>query len=153
MYSKLIIYTFIVSSIWNVLLNYMSNHFDKLPFWFQKLMPFIGNLKPYFQQHTLLDAALVAGFIGACTQFIILNMVKIPKNITNIKNIIIYYLISFFISALFGFVIKFSELFPYLELHYYNKLGLIRSMYHDGIFGTIVQTTLLFLSQLIHIIK
>lgn len=153
MNSKLIIYTFIVTSIWDVILNYMSSYFEKLPIWFQKLMPFIGDLKPYFKKHTLLAAALIAGFTGACTQYIILYLNPFPKNITNIKKIIIFYLISFLISSLFGFIMKFSKLYPHLEVHYYNKLGLIRSMYHDGISGIIVQTTLLFLSQIINIFK
>ena len=153
MYSKLIIYTFIVTSILNVIINHMSTNFDKLPMWFQKLMPFIGDLKPFFNKHTLLAAALIAGFIGACNQYIILSIVKFPKNITNIRNIIIFYFVTFLINILFGFAIKFSTLFPHLETYYYNKLGLIRSMYHDGISGVILQTILLFLSQLINIIK
>ena len=37
-------------------------------------MPFIKDLKPYFQKHTLLAAALIAGFVGATTQPIILQI-------------------------------------------------------------------------------
>ena len=32
-----------------------------------------------------------------------------------------------------------------LTKYYYDKLGVVRSMYHDGISGLIVQFTLLFL--------
>ena len=56
--------------------------------------------------------------------------------------------ISFIISALYGFIMKWSNLFPYLQLYYYDKLGVIRSMYHDGISGLIVQITLLVLIEL-----
>ena len=61
----------------------------------------------------------------------------------NINNIIIFFVITFIVSALYGFIIKASNLFPYLEKYYYNKLGIIRSMYHDGISGLIVQLTLI----------
>ena len=37
---------------------------------------------------------------------------------------------------------KGSQLFPYLEETYYKELGTIRSMYHDGISGLIVQLTI-----------
>ena len=53
---------------------------------------------------------------------------------------------SFIISALYGFIMKATKLFPILEETYYKKLeeegGVIRSMYHDGISGLIVQITI-----------
>ena len=71
--SDLIIVTFIVTALWDVVLRFMSENFESLPSIIQKLMPFIKDLKPYFQQHTLLAAALIAGFVGATTQVIILQ--------------------------------------------------------------------------------
>ena len=38
---------------------------------------------------------------------------------------------------------KWSKLFPHLEKHYYDKLGVVKGMYHDGISGLIVQVTIL----------
>ena len=38
---------------------------------------------------------------------------------------------------------KGSKLFPHLDKHYYDKLGVTRSMYTDGVSGLIVQSTLL----------
>ena len=35
-----------------------------------------------------------------------------------------------------------------LQEHYYDKLGVIRSMYHDGISGLIVQITILIILNL-----
>ena len=139
---KLIVYTFIVTAVWDVVLNYMSRNFHLLPNIIQNSMPFIKDLKPYFQQHTILAAALIAGFVGATTQPIILSLVPFPKK--NINDIIYFLIISFIISALYGFIMKWSKLFPYLEKYYYNKLGLFRSLYHDGISGLIVQITLIF---------
>ena len=43
---------------------------------------------------------------------------------------------------------KWSGLFPRLQEHYYDKLGVIRSMYHDGISGLIVQITILIILNL-----
>jgi sterol desaturase/sphingolipid hydroxylase (fatty acid hydroxylase superfamily) len=64
-----------------------------------------------------------------------------PKN-TNMSYLVKFLTVSFIISALYGFLIKWSKLFPYLQMYYYDKLGVVRSMYHDGISGLIVQLTL-----------
>lgn len=150
---KLIIFTFIVTALWDVVLNYMAKNYDKLPNIINERMPFIKDLKPYFQHHTILAAALIAGFVGATTQPIILSLVSFPNSITNIRKVLYFLLISFVISALYGFLMKWSGLFPHLERYYYNKLGHIRGMYHDGISGLIVQVTLLVMSQIINIQK
>ena len=50
---------------------------------------------------------------------------------------------TFIVSALYGFVMKFSKLFPDLVETYYKNLGVVRSMYTDGVSGIIVQLTLL----------
>ena len=137
---KTITITFIISGLWDVLLRKLSENFDKLPISIKNTFPFIGYLTPYFEKHTLLDAALIAGFVAACTQAIILNiLLKYPKFID------LYYLlgITFVVSALFGFVMKVSNLFPNLDETYYKELGTLRSMYHDGISGLIVQLTLI----------
>lgn len=140
----LIILTFLITAGWDVILRFMSLNFNKLPKIIKNIMPFIGDLKPYFKHHTLLSAALIAGFVGATTQPIILYLMSFPKN-NNIQYYINFLILTFIISALYGFIMKWSKLFPYLELYYYNKLGVIRSMYHDGISGLIVQITLIIL--------
>ena len=144
--SQLIILTFVVTSLWDVVLRFMSLNFEKIPKIIQNMMPFIGDLNPYFKKHTLLAAALIAGFVGATTQPIILALMKFPKNIFDLVYVSKFMIVSFIISALYGFIMKWSGLFPHLQIHYYDKLGVIKSMYHDGISGLIVQITLLFLS-------
>jgi hypothetical protein len=68
--------------------------------------------------------------------------IKFPQNFSSS----FYFLcVSFIVSALFGFVMKFSKLFPDLDDTYYKNLGHIRGMYHDGISGLIVQITLIIL--------
>lgn len=144
----LIILTFIVTGLWDVVLRFMSLNYNKLPKYFQ--MDFVKDLIPYFKHHTLLAAALIAGFVGATTQFIILSIMSFPTSIFNIVYIFKFMILSFIISALYGFIMKGSKLFPYLERHYYEPLGVLRSMYTDGFSGLIVQTTLLIL---LHIIR
>jgi hypothetical protein len=139
----LIILTFIVTGLWDVVLRFMSLNYNKLPKYFQ--MDFVKDLIPYFKHHTLLAAALIAGFVGATTQFIILSIMSFPTSIFNIVYIFKFMILSFIISALYGFIMKGSKLFPYLERHYYEPLGVLRSMYTDGFSGLIVQTTLLIL--------
>ena len=152
-YYKRIILTFTVTALWDVTLRFMSLNFESLPDIIKTLMPFIKDLKPYFQQHTLLAAALIAGFVGATTQPFILKITPFPKNISDFKYLLKFLVVSFIISALYGFIMKATKLFPRLEKYYYNKLGVIRSMYHDGISGLIVQITLLFLLNINKIIR
>ena len=68
---------------WDVCLRFMALNYEKLPKIINSMMPFIKDLKPYFQKHTLLAAALIAGFVGATTQPIILKITPFPKNIKN----------------------------------------------------------------------
>ena len=138
---KLIILTFIVTELWDVVLRFMSLNYEKLPKFFQ--MDFVEYLIPYFKQHTILAAALIAGFVGATTQPIILSIMDFPKSIFDIAYISKFMILSFIISALYGFIMKWSNLFPHLVTHYYDKLGVARSMYTDGVSGLVVQTTLL----------
>ena len=151
--SNLIILTFVITALWDVSLRFMSLNFEKIPSIIQYTMPFIGDLKPYFKQHTLLAAALIAGFVGATTQPIITYITPFPKNINNISYIISFLIVSFIISALYGFIMKWSKLFPRLEKYYYDKLGVIKGMYHDGISGLIVQITLLIIFNISKLIK
>ena len=145
---KLIVYTFVVTALWDVTLRYMSLNNEKVPSIINDNMPFIKDLKPYFQNHTLLAAALIAGFVGATTQPIILRIMKFPTNLKNYNYILKFLLLSFIISALYGFIMKASKLFPHLDKYYYEKLGTIKGMYHDGISGLIVQITLLIILSL-----
>ena len=140
---KLIILTFIITALWDVVLRFMSLHFEKLPTSLQ--MNFVKYLKPYFQQHTLLAAALIAGFVGATTQPIILSIMSFPKSIFDLVTVGKFMVLTFIISALYGFIMKWSKLFPYLEKYYYDNLGVVGGMYHDGVSGLIVQATLLLL--------
>lgn len=138
---RIIIVTFIVTGIWDVILRTITLY-NPVPY-IHEIMPFMKDLKPYFEKHTLLAAALIAGFVGASAQYIILNIMNFPSVNSSLRYNVIFMMMSFIISALYGFIMKASKLFPYLDKYYYEKLGVIRSLYHDGISGIIVQITLL----------
>ena len=140
--SQLIIWTFIVTALFDVILRVMSENYYKLPNLLQEYK-FIKYLIPYFKKHTLLSAALIAGFIGATTQYIIINLYKFPTNSNNLFYIFKFLIISFIVSALYGFLMKATNLFPYLEETYYKNLGEFKGAIHDGVSGLIVQITLL----------
>jgi hypothetical protein len=125
----------------------MSEQYDNLPNVLQ--MKFIKYLIPYFKKHTIVSAACVAGFVGAITQLIILNTYPFPSEF-NLKNILMFLIVSFVISALIGFPMKLSNLFPHLENTYYKQLGSFNGAIHDGISGIIVQITLLIIFLINH---
>ena len=125
------ILTFIITALYDVLLRYLS--LNKLVDW-----DFVQYLEPYFRQHTLLAAALIAGFVGATTQYIILRFMKPSLSAR-------FMALTFIISALYGFPMKATGLFPRLDATYYKGLGPLRGAFHDGISGLIVQSTVMML--------
>lgn len=141
-YSNLIILTFIITALWDVVLRFLSLNNEKINYNFPD---FVRYLKPYFQHHTMLSAALIAGFVGATTQPIILYFMKFPSVKSNIMYIFKFMVLSYIISAFFGILMKATKLFPHLDKHYYGNLGTLRGMYLDGISGLIVQSTILIL--------
>ena len=138
---ELLIQTFIITALWDVVLRIMSENYNMLPKFLQ--MDFVRYLIPYFKQHTVLSAAVIAGVVGSITQYIIMKVVPFPNNIMDINTIIKFLFVSFIVSGLFGFPMKLSKLFPHLERTYYDKLGPTNGIIHDGVSGIIVQMTLL----------
>lgn len=149
-YYLFIILTFVITALWDIVLRFMSLNYDKLPKYFQ--MDFVKNLIPYFKHHTLLAAALIAGFVGATTQPFIISVMDFPKDIFDISYVFKFMVLTFIISALYGFIMKGSKLFPHLDRYYYEPLGVMRSMYTDGVSGLVVQITLLFIYNIFKIV-
>ena len=117
---RLLILTFIITALYDVLLRYMSLNYNKLPAFF-KWFDFIKYLTPYFKKHTMLSAALIAGFIGFGAQLIILTIMSYPNvKKLNLYNIISFFVLTFIVSALYGLPMKASKLFPILDNTYYK---------------------------------
>ena len=123
------ILTFIITALFDVLLRYIS---------LNKLLDndFVRYLEPYFRQHTLLAAALIAGFVGATTQYIILDLMNLQPTVQ-------FMALTFVVSALYGFLMKATGLFPILDRTYYKGLGPVQGALHDGVSGLIVQFVVL----------
>lgn len=123
------ILTFIITALFDVLLRYIS---------LNKLLDadFVRYLEPYFRQHTLLSAALIAGFVGATAQYVILQAMPLQLTAS-------FLAITFVISALYGFLMKATGLFPRLDATYYRGLGPCQGALHDGVSGLIVQIVVL----------
>ena len=95
LFERLLIYTFIITALYDVLLRFLSLNYHKLPAFMQEYK-FIGYLTPYFKEHTLLAAALIAGYVRFGAQVIILSLQKFP-NMTrvNFKEIVMFLLLTF----------------------------------------------------------
>jgi len=137
--SKLLLLTFAVTAIYDVILQFLSRTYKDLP----KALKynFIKYLRGYFRNHTILGAAAVAGLTGMIVQLIIISILKFPREWV-VGPIINFLILSFLVSGLFGFVMQASKLYPHLEETYYKKLGPVKGFVHDGVSGIIVQITL-----------
>ena len=62
---KTVVIVFLITAAWDVALRFLAQG-DVRAFGVER-MRWVLNLRPYFEQHTLLSAALVAGFVGAVT--------------------------------------------------------------------------------------
>tara|TARA_Y100000361_G_scaffold151877_1_gene170144 strand:+ start:394 stop:900 length:507 start_codon:yes stop_codon:yes gene_type:complete len=88
--------------------------------------------RPYFEEHTVLSAALIAGFIGAFT-YLPLHALGVTDR-ASYSNII-----SIFLgSALIGFPMEWSGMFPILQKHYYDALPRYQTFLADGLSGIMV---------------
>ena len=141
-YSKLLVLTFVVTALWDLVLQFLSKSYKDLP----KVLRFnfIKYLKEYFENHTVLGAASIAGVTGVLAQLIIISILKFPRK-ARCDEIINFLLLTFLVSGLFGFIMKLSQMYPYLVGTYYHKLGPFAAFYHDGVSGLLVQISLLVL--------
>ena len=135
---RLLVLTFVITAVYDLLLQVVCHNFDRMPRFIQ-WFDFIPSLKPYFEKHTILSAALIAGFVGILAQYVILKIQPFPKTLSQF---VPFLGITFVVSALIGLPMQYSGLFPILNETYYRYLGTLRGLYHDGISGLIVQITL-----------
>ena len=91
--------TFFITGFWDIILRILSSNYETLPYYMK--FDFIYYLKPYFKRHTLLSAALIAGFIGATCQLLIVNIASFPKRWD--RYIPLFMVISFIISTPFSY--------------------------------------------------
>lgn len=132
--------TFVVTALYDVVLQLYSKGLIGDPF-FIKDSDWLKSLQPYFEQHTPLAAALIAGFVGAVTQPVI--GLFAPMN-----DVIRFLVVTFVVSGLIGFLMKATGLFPILDATYYKTLGPRRAFMTDAYSGLVVNLTLLALNSM-----
>jgi hypothetical protein len=134
--TKDIIIIFLITAAWDVILRLFSE--GKITFFGIEKMKWIRALKGYFENHTVLSAALIAGFVGAITYYIITKSI----DFLNVPGFNIYtILLTIFISGIVGIPMRYSGLFPHLKKHYYDNLGFWYSFATDAFSGVVVGST------------
>ncbi len=153
---KLLVITFFVTALFDLLLQLAK--YGKMPIieyivgksdWYLSLTKDGG----YFDRHTPLAAALLAGLAGFAAQAIILKILAFPNNLQELFPFIV---VTFVVSALVGLLMNdawptSTRLFPILSDTYYKDLGKIRSMVTDGYSGIVVNGTMFLLSKFLKI--
>jgi hypothetical protein len=135
-----IIIIFLITAFWDVILRMMSE--GKIKFFGIENMKWITVLEEYFEKHTVLSAALIAGFVGAVTHFIIIKSLES----LNLSGVNIYTtLLVIIISGLVGIPMRYSGLFPHLNKHYYDPLGFGYSFATDTFSGIVVAASYQFI--------
>lgn len=128
-----IIIIFLITAFWDIILRLLSE--GKIKFFGIENMKWITVLEEYFEKHTILSAALIAGFVGAITHLIIIKSLES----LNLSGVNIYtILLVIFISGIVGIPMRYSGIFPHLKNHYYDPLGFGYSFATDAFSGVVV---------------
>lgn len=138
-----VIIVFIITAVWDVVLRLVSE--GKIYLFGIEKMKWITVLEEYFEKHTVLGAALIAGFVGAVTHVLII----LALNTFNVSGINLYStIIVLLVSGIIGIPMRYSKLFPYLKLYYYDRLGFPYSFATDAFSGIVVAVSFQVLQQL-----
>ena len=135
---KLMVVTFCVTAVWDVILRWFSE--GKLEFMGIEKLSWVVALRPYFEHHTVLSAAAIAGVVGAGTS-VIIN--KFTPEVAS-ESTLLYLLWVAFVSAVVGIPMRYSGLFPYLKRYYYDPLP-ITTIFSDALSGVIVALTMMYI--------
>ena len=131
-----IVVSFVITALYDVLLRMFSE--GKIKFLGIENIDWVVALRGYFQKHTVLAAALIAGFVGAVAYVAIVKTMPVQCN----NNIVYYMLWVAFISAIIGIPMRYSGLFPHLKTYYYDPLP-ITTIFSDALSGIIVAVTMI----------
>jgi hypothetical protein len=133
---KDIVIIFIITALWDVILRMVSE--GKIYLFGIEKMKWITVLEDYFEEHTVLGAALIAGFVGAITHALIILALDAFK----LSGITLYStIIVLFVSGIVGIPMRYSKLFPHLKMYYYDRLGFQYSFASDAFSGVVVAAT------------
>lgn len=117
--ARAVVYVFCITAAFDVFINLAPHPFGIL-------------LVDYFDKHTVLSAALIAGFVGAITLPVIAALTDYTA--PSASSVVV----TFAVSALIGFAMQMSGLFPHLDEHYYGTLPRHQTFLADGLSGLMV---------------
>ena len=130
MYKKLVV-VFVVTALWDVVLRLFAE--KRLRLFGIENLSWVRALAPYFESHTVLAAALLAGFAGVMAALLI--------SIRRPKNKIAYALWVALASALIGIPMRYTPMFPHLVKYYYEPLPCV-TIFSDALSGLVVMATM-----------
>ena len=122
---------FVVTALWDVILRMLAQ--KKLKFLGLEKIGWIDSLEEYFDRHTFLSAALVAGFVGAAA-YLVIQLRSFSNPYANLLWIAI-------VSAIVGIPMRNSGLFPHLKTYYYDAHPKI-TYFSDALSGVVVAVTI-----------
>jgi H+/Cl- antiporter ClcA len=146
---RTLIAAFVSTALWDVVLRQISAGHVPVPI--VRDFQWVKVLRPYFQRHTVLSAALIAGFVGAVTYAIIAPTWTIIRNTVSTSPAVsetIYVVYVALISGVVGLGMRASSLFPHLTKYYYDRLPMWYSFGSDMFSGLVVYATLMTLAQI-----
>ena len=129
-----VILAFAVTAFWDVVLRLFAE--EKIKLLGIENISWVKTLKPYFAEHTLLAAALIAGFVGGIAYWLIYSF-----DHPSFKNRFVFSIYVFLVSAALGWPMRVTGLFPKLEKYYYGPLP-ITTIFSDGFSGVVVAMTI-----------
>ena len=142
--TKDIIIIFLITAFWDVILRLFAE--DKIKFFGLEKMKWIVVLEDYFQKHTILSAALIAGFVGALTHYVIVKTLDFFQ----LSGVNVYTIaLVIFISGIIGIPMRYSGVFPHLKTYYYDPLGFSYSLATDAFSGIVVGVSYQLIKHLI----
>jgi hypothetical protein len=133
---------FVVTAAWDVVLRLFAER--RVRFLGIEDWRWVVTLRPYFEAHTVLAAALIAGFVGAVAYALI---AATPGSST--WSLLPYLAWVTLVSGVVGIPMRHSGLFPHLKRHYYDELGFGYSFATDAFSGVVVCATMLALQRAI----
>ena len=129
---------FVVTAAWDVVLRLFAT--KKLRILGIDRWNWVHALEGYFNEHTVLAAALLAGFAGAVAYAFI--QLWSPPPLDSVGSVVAYALWIAIVSALIGVPMRYSGLFPHLKKYYYDELP-ITTIFSDALSGVVVGVTML----------
>ena len=125
---------FVITAAWDLILRWMAE--GRLHLFGIEDMKWVRVLTPYFEEHTPLAAALIAGFVGACTYPLIVHTNPFSEHRVLMSTVWVA-----LVSGLVGIPMRYSGLFPHLKKYYYDELGPTYSFMTDAMSGVVVAGT------------